>query len=210
MWHLARRLPTSESGCQGHPGVRCSLVECRSYCLGSACARRTFQAARGAAAQGLKAEVDAVAVASATEAQQRERVLSRPGWSEAKLAAVRSLQVQAFKQAHRSCLYVDLRPSSCHGPSFCANRDALCASYWAARTHGCALLPVMPSGFAEQSLKAKRAPAHFGPQVPDAEKRARADFVIDTSTTLEATREAVTHLIERLSSPTSLRRKGDH
>jgi len=35
-------------------------------------------------------------------------------------------------------------------------------------------------------------------QVPDAEKRARADYVIDTGTTLEATRAAVSALVARL------------
>ena len=35
-------------------------------------------------------------------------------------------------------------------------------------------------------------------QVPDAEKRARADYVIDTGTTLEETRQAVAALIEKL------------
>ena len=35
-------------------------------------------------------------------------------------------------------------------------------------------------------------------QVPDADKRARADYVIDTGTTLEATRAAVSSLVTRL------------
>lgn len=37
-------------------------------------------------------------------------------------------------------------------------------------------------------------------QMPDADKRARADYVIDTGTTLEATRESVRDLVERLST----------
>ena len=37
-------------------------------------------------------------------------------------------------------------------------------------------------------------------QVPDAEKRARADFVIDTGTTLAETRAAVERLVERLTA----------
>lgn len=37
-------------------------------------------------------------------------------------------------------------------------------------------------------------------QVPDAEKRERADFVIDTGTSLEKTREVVQRLVEQLSA----------
>jgi dephospho-CoA kinase len=37
-------------------------------------------------------------------------------------------------------------------------------------------------------------------QVPDAEKVARADYVIDTSSTLAETRQAVTNLVRKLSS----------
>ena len=40
----------------------------------------------------------------------------------------------------------------------------------------------------------------LGLQVPDAEKRARADYVIYTGTTLEVTRAAVTRVIESLRS----------
>jgi dephospho-CoA kinase len=36
-------------------------------------------------------------------------------------------------------------------------------------------------------------------QVPDAEKRARADFVIDTGTSLAETRHAVQHLVHQLT-----------
>ncbi|GLC49378.1 hypothetical protein PLESTB_000213000 [Pleodorina starrii] len=71
---------------------------------------------------------DAVAVVSAEPEQQRARVLSRPGMSEEKLAAI------------------------------------------------------------------------LGRQVPDAEKRRLADFVIDTSTSLEATRAEVAELVRRLSA----------
>jgi dephospho-CoA kinase len=37
-------------------------------------------------------------------------------------------------------------------------------------------------------------------QVPDAEKRARADYVIDTGTTLEETRAQVARLVEKLTA----------
>mgnify|MGYP001126842361 CR=1 FL=1 len=37
-------------------------------------------------------------------------------------------------------------------------------------------------------------------QMPDAEKRARADFVIDTGSTLDETQEAVEELVEKLST----------
>lgn len=40
----------------------------------------------------------------------------------------------------------------------------------------------------------------LGLQVPDAEKRARADYVIDTGTALEVTRAAVAHVTESLRS----------
>ena len=40
----------------------------------------------------------------------------------------------------------------------------------------------------------------LGLQVPDAEKRARADHVVDTGTTLEATRRAVAALVAQLST----------
>ena len=72
--------------------------------------------------------LDAVAVVSAPYAQQRERVLARPGMTEAKFAQILALQV------------------------------------------------------------------------PDAEKRARADFVIDTGTTLAETRQAVQALVHAIIS----------
>ena len=39
----------------------------------------------------------------------------------------------------------------------------------------------------------------LGLQVPDAEKRARADYVIDTGTSLAETRHAVQHLVHKLT-----------
>lgn len=71
--------------------------------------------------------LDAVLVVSAPSAMQRERVLARPGMSEAKFAQILSLQM------------------------------------------------------------------------PDAEKRARADHVIDTGTSLAETRHAVQRLVHRLT-----------
>lgn len=42
----------------------------------------------------------------------------------------------------------------------------------------------------------------LGLQVPDAEKVARADYVIDTGSTLAETRQAVTNLVRKLIGPT--------
>jgi len=40
----------------------------------------------------------------------------------------------------------------------------------------------------------------LGLQVPDLEKRARADYVVDTGVSLDQTRDAVKHLIQKLTS----------
>lgn len=77
--------------------------------------------------KNLVGEVDAVVVVSASEAQQRQRVLSR-GWTEEKLQAILALQV------------------------------------------------------------------------PDAEKRSRANYIIDTSTSFEATDAQVQALVEKLTA----------
>lgn len=43
----------------------------------------------------------------------------------------------------------------------------------------------------------------LGLQTPDAEKRARADFIIDTGTAIERTRAAVRRIVEELTRPPS-------
>jgi dephospho-CoA kinase len=84
---------------------------------------------------GIDREVDAVVVVSAPQAVQRERVLSRPGMTEEKLAQI------------------------------------------------------------------------LARQVPDADKRARADFVIDTSRGIEAAREQVRTVLEAVTAPSFVSRR---
>lgn len=52
---------------------------------------------------------------------------------------------------------------------------------------------------ARPGMSADKFAAILAAQMPDAEKRARADYVIDTSTPLETTRAAVSALVERLT-----------
>lgn len=52
---------------------------------------------------------------------------------------------------------------------------------------------------ARPGMNANKFAAILAAQMPDAEKRARADYVIDTSTPLETTRAAVSALVERLT-----------
>lgn len=52
---------------------------------------------------------------------------------------------------------------------------------------------------ARPGMNADKFAAILAAQMPDAEKRARADYVIDTSTPLETTRAAVSALVERLT-----------
>jgi dephospho-CoA kinase len=52
---------------------------------------------------------------------------------------------------------------------------------------------------ARPGMTPERFAAILGRQTPDAEKRARADYVIDTGGSLEATRAAVAQLVKKLS-----------
>ncbi|MCX7864761.1 MAG: dephospho-CoA kinase, partial [Novosphingobium sp.] len=53
---------------------------------------------------------------------------------------------------------------------------------------------------ARPGMSAKKFEQILQLQVPDAEKRARADFVIDTGVPLEETRHCVKQLVERLTA----------
>jgi len=53
---------------------------------------------------------------------------------------------------------------------------------------------------ARPGMSVEKFEAILAAQMPDAEKRARADHVIDTSTPLDSTQSAVSALIERLTS----------
>ncbi|EFJ50221.1 hypothetical protein VOLCADRAFT_89128 [Volvox carteri f. nagariensis] len=52
-----------------------------------------------------------------------------------------------------------------------------------------------------QGMSEEKLAAILGRQVPDAEKRRLADFVIDTSTDLDTTRARVSELVRQLSQP---------
>ena len=56
---------------------------------------------------------------------------------------------------------------------------------------------------ARPGMTAEKFAHILGLQVPDADKRARADYVIDTGTTLDATRAAVAQLVRELTDAQS-------
>lgn len=58
---------------------------------------------------------------------------------------------------------------------------------------------------ARSGMTAEKFEAILARQMPDAQKRARADFIIDTGQTLEKTQNDVENLIAELASPTGKR-----
>ena len=132
--------------------------------------------------KGYEAGVDAVAVASAPADVQRARVLARPGMTPEKLEAILARQARPLASVE---LPMHLGRGD-RGGRASHTREGLPAHHAMPVASG----PIWPNS----SHSAPRPAA----QVPDAEKRARATYVIDTGGTIEATRARVAEIIVEL------------
>jgi hypothetical protein len=119
---------------------------------------------------------DGIAVVSAPTAAQRARVLARPGMSEEKFEAILKRQVRGL--------------GLLAGPAAAAQRRPACGT-----------IPPFPTSLPRHHpLTPPIPPSRPAHQVPDEEKRRRADFVIDTGCSLAETEAAVGDLVSRLAA----------
>lgn len=125
--------------------------------------------------------LDAVLVVSAPAEAQAARVMARPGMTREKLDAILARQVRVAAPT----LWQQLR-----GRVLCGT----CAEQLMLSAKRCSPLESMCAWRSVTSQACVHA------QVPDAEKRARADFVIDTGCSKEETERRVVEVIQQLAA----------